>query len=548
VGNSRIEIMDRTGNFDRVIPQVIPMPDVNAATLDGSEWLLFGGNWGETASIGDFGGPSGPAQKGQQWEQPYQWGVAQPLDSEVWYANRLRVEVQGENAEQAQISLLTVDGEETLSVEQNLGRAIMHRDPEPGEIIQAQIHLSSDAPVQIIATWPDQDNSQTWRYLFSDVPVSASGDISLTLTADSEPKLFIDGNADANLPVQGEAMPASWDAPDFVWMVNLLPVRDIAQGVSIALFAALLPVIFFVGVVYWADRYEKEPKRLLAIVFLWGAIPTLIFSLLARFFIQFPRSVFSPTLIAALRTGIVIPLIEELLKGSILVFILLRHRREFDNALDGVVYGSMVGLGYGMTRNLVSFLSSFFIHGFVGLGTEAVLTGVIFTLNQASYTAIFGAGLGYARLSQRDGPRRLMPIITFILAVVTHILHSLVVHAVRGVNILTVVLTLSGVLVTLVIILVSLKRQQEWMRVELKEQIPNDLYDVVVSSSARARDQWKALFSVGYQGWRKERRLHQSCTELAFKLRQVRLFPAEEGLKAEVSVLQADIERLIQDG
>lgn len=541
VGNNRIEIMDRTGSFGRVIPQVIQIPDTaESGAIPGSEWLFFGGNWGETAPIGDFGGPSGPTQKGQQWEQPYQWGIAQPSDTETWYTNRLRIQVRGEAADQAQVRFSGLD-----DAEDGFAEAILHRDPLPDEVIQAEIRLPADTAVQLDLTWPDAVNARVMKYKFEDVRVGGSGYLSLILAQGMLPELLLDDETIS--PADGEPIAATWDAPDFVWMVNWLPAGEIVRGVSISIFAALLPTVLFMGLVYWADRNEKEPKRLMAIVFLWGAIPTLIFSLLARLFIQLPAGTLSPTIVAALRTGIVIPLIEELLKGTIVVFVLARHRREFDNVLDGIVYGALVGFGFGMTRNLVSFLSGFFLQGFVALSAEALLTGMIYTLNQGVYTAIFGAGLGIARLSRANRPRKFAPLVSFVLAVGAHVFHNLAVHAVTGQNLLSIILTLGGFLLLIFVVAWSLRRQQKWIEGELKGRIPADLYRVVVNSSARARVQWGALFSDGYHGWRRVRRLHQSCAELAFKSKQSKMFPNEKGLMEEVEVLRQDIERLIRE-
>ncbi len=116
IGNVHLDIMDRTGTFDRVIPDVIPITDREQAAADparwkGLEWLSFGGHWGETAAQSDFGGPYGPADKGDQWEQPYAWGMDQPLDVDTWYANRLRVAVTGQAADLSRITLRYENGE-----------------------------------------------------------------------------------------------------------------------------------------------------------------------------------------------------------------------------------------------------------------------------------------------------------------------------------------------------------------------------------------------------------------------------------------------------
>ena len=46
-----------------------------------------------------------------------------------------------------------------------------------------------------------------------------------------------------------------------------------------------------------------------------------------------------------------------------------------------------------------------FFLGFGALGGTVFVDGVIHGLNQALYTAIFGAGLGYARLAQKRRQR-----------------------------------------------------------------------------------------------------------------------------------------------
>ena len=100
IGNAHVEIMDRTGSFGRIIPEVILIPDREEVESDpdiwpGFIWLPFRGRWGEIAPQSDFSGPLGPTEKGDQWEQPYLWGMNQPLDLETWYRNRLRVGSRG---------------------------------------------------------------------------------------------------------------------------------------------------------------------------------------------------------------------------------------------------------------------------------------------------------------------------------------------------------------------------------------------------------------------------------------------------------------------
>ena len=43
-------------------------------------------------------------------------------------------------------------------------------------------------------------------------------------------------------------------------------------GFIISFFLGVVPMLLFAWIVYWLDRYEKEPLLLLGGVFLWGAV------------------------------------------------------------------------------------------------------------------------------------------------------------------------------------------------------------------------------------------------------------------------------------
>ena len=44
----------------------------------------------------------------------------------------------------------------------------------------------------------------------------------------------------------------------------------------LSVIAAIIPTVFYIIIIYWVDRYEKEPWWLLSAAFLWGAIPSII--------------------------------------------------------------------------------------------------------------------------------------------------------------------------------------------------------------------------------------------------------------------------------
>ncbi|MBN1812919.1 MAG: Vps62-related protein, partial [Anaerolineae bacterium] len=186
VGNTRIEIMDRTGFAGRAIPEVIMIPDRMEVTADavswpGAEWLPFRGHWGEMAAQSDFGGPLGPADKGEQWESPYAWGMAQPLDTEEWYANRLRVEVIGVDVDgsdvrltDVEVHLTDVDGSAFPGAEALGNVAILHADP-PSAGARAEIAVLPGTRCDVIARWPRAAEGQVVEMRFDDVRFAESG-------------------------------------------------------------------------------------------------------------------------------------------------------------------------------------------------------------------------------------------------------------------------------------------------------------------------------------------------------------------------------------
>jgi RsiW-degrading membrane proteinase PrsW (M82 family) len=147
-----------------------------------------------------------------------------------------------------------------------------------------------------------------------------------------------------------------------------------------------------VVVVWWVDRYDREPWPLVFGVFLWGLVvaPALVTA--------------TGGLIAAsgaLGGGFpiattVAPVIEELAKGIgiLLVVVFSEH---FDNPTDGLVYGTAVGLGFAVTENLLVGLWSVQVLDHGGI-VSLIIQRTLFSAGvHALASSAFGAGLGFGR-------------------------------------------------------------------------------------------------------------------------------------------------------
>lgn len=550
IGNTRAEIMDRTGSFGRIIPQVILIPDREEVEADpdiwpGLYWLPFQGRWGEIAPQNDFSGPLGPTEKGEQWEQPYLWGMNQPLDLQTWYKNRLCVEVVGDGVQSAEIKLVFPGDYVPPTVEFPENMALMHTDPIAGKEILAEINVQAISPYNIEVTWPNPEASETIQYSFTNLRPDSSHPVGLHMMPDELPFIVFEDSNQKQLPSNIVKTQVTWDAPDLVWVAGILPAYDVVKGVTISLLAGLLPTLIYVAILYNADRYEKEPKSYLAAAFIWGAIPAILVAIAVQVFFELPVDLLGPKAIEAVRAGLISPLVEEALKGLAVLYIATRFRLEFDDVLDGIVYGAMVGFGFAMTGNTLSYLGAFFLRGFAGLSNTIFIEGVLYGLNHGLYSAIFGAGLGYARLARTGWKRWAAPVGGFGLAVLGHALHNLAIQSAIGPNLLSLSMTWLGILVMILVIIESVRRQKRYLETELIGELPEDVYQTLISLRNRRKGQWQALRNHGLRGLRDERRLYKAGAELALKKIQFQRRPEELDLEEEIQRLQGQIQKLL---
>lgn len=167
---------------------------------------------------------------------------------------------------------------------------------------------------------------------------------------------------------------------------------------------ACVPMFLFLVVVWWLDRYDREPVWLLGLTFLWGAIGAVVTAVVSSALLRAGIDAalgavgslagFDPSALAGAAGPVVVaPLCEEPAKAVFLLCVI--WSRHFDNMTDGFVYGAAVGLGFGMTENLLYFVSA--SGDVVTWGQTVVIRTFYSALMHATASSIFGACLGFAR-------------------------------------------------------------------------------------------------------------------------------------------------------
>ncbi|MBN2798396.1 MAG: PrsW family intramembrane metalloprotease [Deltaproteobacteria bacterium] len=313
---------------------------------------------------------------------------------------------------------------------------------------------------------------------------------------------------------------------------------------------AVAPMLAFVALVWWMDRYDREPVWLFALTFLWGAIGAVLLALLFNPLVSIPLEWLAPAAWKdAVGPVLVAPLVEEPAKALFLLFVL--WNRHFDNMSDGFVYGAAAGLGFGMTENFLYF-AQVGATGSMGAWLATVVIRTLYSaVMHATASSVVGAAMGWARFR---GLLTLVPValLGLGLAMGIHFLWNGLLTLdplvsgegrVAGANFFLFPMELLAVFA---IFQVSLLDESLSIRRELREEAERGLIDaqtpgVVASWWARTlRSDW---VPPGVP----RRALLESLTALAKRKRQARL-TGSEFHRDEVVRLRRKLERMLSPG
>jgi RsiW-degrading membrane proteinase PrsW (M82 family) len=147
------------------------------------------------------------------------------------------------------------------------------------------------------------------------------------------------------------------------------------------LILSLAPVFIIAGYIYFRDKYEREPIRLLLLALVVGALTVIPIFLLESFLSSF-SGLFSGLTSAAWDAFVVAAFSEELLKFTAL-YLLIWKSREFNDKLDGIVYAVFISLGFAAVENVMYVMGN-------GFGT-----GIMRAITAVPAHAIFGITMGF---------------------------------------------------------------------------------------------------------------------------------------------------------
>jgi len=207
-------------------------------------------------------------------------------------------------------------------------------------------------------------------------------------------------------------------------------VYGAAFGLAIA---ASLPAI---AVLWYLDRRERESPWLFAATLAWGGFVATGLALLLNTLVDReiagqlqqgalgdagtsdPGSAAVAFLAVAVLVG---PIIEECLKALAVLAIFWLLRNEFNGVRDGIVYGALVGLGFNALEVAFYVLNGYLDNGNAAFGQQFAVRFVFLGFNgHVVFTALFGAGLGLARQTDRRWIRIAAPFGGLVAAILAH--------------------------------------------------------------------------------------------------------------------------------
>lgn len=322
------------------------------------------------------------------------------------------------------------------------------------------------------------------------------------------------------------------------------------MGFLLSVLLGFVPMFFLAGIIYWLDRYEKEPKLLLGGVFSWGAVIAVIGALVLQ--IALGQGVLMITGSAAMEeiagSSLFAPVTEELLKGLAVLLVFLFFRSEFDSILDGIVYAGVVALGFAATEDVLYYFSSYMEDGFGGLLVLFFLRFVIFGWQHPFFTSFIGIGLAITRLNPNPLIKVAAPLVGLSIAVFTHSMHNSLLTFLTGFSGLAAatVFAWTGWFFMGVFIIVLIFREKRWLEEHLREEVALGIitpaqYNAVCSMFGQTRARLSSLTSGRF---RDTLRFYQLCAELSHKKRQYTHYGEESGNSRIIQNLRAELGKL----
>ncbi|MBI1305627.1 MAG: PrsW family intramembrane metalloprotease [Bacteroidetes bacterium] len=167
----------------------------------------------------------------------------------------------------------------------------------------------------------------------------------------------------------------------------------------ILLALAIAPGLAISIYIYWKDKFDREPARLLMLAFVLGMISTVPAFFIEVLVSRLGLEVSQDLLTTGVRTFIGVAAVEELCKFYF-VFRYLYRKPDFNEPFDGITYSVMVSMGFATLENIAYVMQ----HGM----DVAILRMFTAVPAHATFGIIMGYFLGLAKFRHEESNRLIL--------------------------------------------------------------------------------------------------------------------------------------------
>ena len=200
------------------------------------------------------------------------------------------------------------------------------------------------------------------------------------------------------------------------------------------LFAALLPIAILVFYIYRKDKNVPEPTGQLLKAFFYGILSVLLslcmsipFGLLGLY----PAE--SITALDSIRHAFFAAAVPEEIAKFVMLWLVVRKNRHFDERVDGIVYAVCVSLGFAALENVLYLFSN--AESFVSVGVGRALFAVP---GHFCFAVLMGYYYSLARFSAADQKKNYA--LTLIAPIMAHGIYDAILMVTEVAPVLSVVL------------------------------------------------------------------------------------------------------------
>ncbi len=314
------------------------------------------------------------------------------------------------------------------------------------------------------------------------------------------------------------------------------------MGLAASAFIGIFTALLFAYILYWLDRYEKEPLLLLGGVFIWGAVVAAGSAFIINTVLGIGVMIFTGSDMAGefATASIIAPLVEESLKGMAVLIVFLVFRREFDSVLDGIIYAGVAALGFAATENTYYIYAyGYQESGWAGLGILTFIRVILVGWQHPFYTAFFGIGLAMARLNKNWFVKVGAPILGLGVAMFTHAFHNTMATLLSGLLGLAIgaLVDWTGWLFMFIIIIWATRHEKKYLTRYLSAEVQAGT--ITPAHLRTASSAWRQMFariaSIFNGKFVKTMKFYQICGEYAHKRQQYATLGDESG---NLSIIQ----------